>query len=268
MIPPTINVASSLETKCSHYLFIDLHVMQTFPEPPTLQDTEIYCTNAVKHMSHVCLSSLLLCSTVAPRSTPSHPCQRIFLLGRPVPIRQGARPFKTPREHETEPGRDVSWLSHLPVSGMVKLLSWGVTLGVLCVLLKRVCVCTHVRVALGQESLYRSSEESSPQTTCWYRPLSVTRAHVEDFDQNLNVVPLFLRSGQISCCVCRNIFEWQAFQGNEMCRFQRIVLNWIEVDWSYFTSAHFLWKKKTIGGILVRILNCLRLVPFPGFSFK
>ncbi|CAB1448709.1 unnamed protein product [Pleuronectes platessa] len=65
----------------------------------------------------------------APRSTPSHPCQRIFLLGRPVPIRQGARPFKTPREHETEPGRDVSWLSHLPVSGMSSVTGWPISPG-------------------------------------------------------------------------------------------------------------------------------------------
>lgn len=97
---------------------------------------------------------------VAPRSTPPLPCQRSFLLGCPVPIRQGARPFKTPWEHETEPGRDVSWLPHLPVSGMVKLLSWGVTLGALCVLLKRVCVHTRVRVAVGRESLHISFEQS------------------------------------------------------------------------------------------------------------
>lgn len=77
-----------------------------------------------------------------------------------MPIRQGARPFKTPREHETEPGRDVSWLPHLPVSGMVKLLSWGVTLGVLCVLLKRVCVRACVRVALGRETPLHGFEQS------------------------------------------------------------------------------------------------------------
>lgn len=78
--------------------------METFLEPPTLRDTQLYCTNTVKHMSHVRLSLLLFCSMVAPRSAPSHPCQRSFLLGCPVPIRQGACPFKAPREHETEPG--------------------------------------------------------------------------------------------------------------------------------------------------------------------
>lgn len=77
-----------------------------------------------------------------------------------MPIRQGAHPFKTPREHETELGRDVSWLPHLPVSGMVKLLSWGVTLGVLCVLLKCVCLRAHVQVALGWETLHHSSEQT------------------------------------------------------------------------------------------------------------
>lgn len=127
---------------------------------PTLQDTQLYYTNTVKHISHLRLSSLLFSSVVAPRSTTPLPCRRSFLLGCPVPIRQGARPFKTPREHETEPGRDVSWLPHLPVSGMVKLLSWGVTLGLLCILLKRVCVRTCVRVALGQETLLHSSEQS------------------------------------------------------------------------------------------------------------
>lgn len=75
-----------------------------------------------------------------------------------MPIRQGARPFKTPKEHETEPGRDVSWLLHLPVSGMVKLLSWGVTLGVHCVLLRRAYVYASVYFTLGNETPLHSSE--------------------------------------------------------------------------------------------------------------
>lgn len=138
----------------------------------------------MKHISHLRLSLLLFSSMVAPRSTTPLPCQRSFLLGCPVPIRQGARPFKTPREHETELGRDVSWLPHLPVSGMVKLLSWGVTLGVLCVLLRRVCVCACacVRGALGQETLPHGFEQSEPQSTCWHCPfnLCVTCVHMQD----------------------------------------------------------------------------------------
>ena len=109
---------------------------------------QLYWTDTVKRISHLRLSLFLFCSMVTPRSTPPLLCQRSLLLGRSVPIRQGARPFETPKEHETEPGRDVSWLPHLPVSGMVKLLSWGVTLGVLCVLFKLVCVSVCVCVCV------------------------------------------------------------------------------------------------------------------------
>lgn len=70
--------------------------------------------------------------------------QRNFLLGRPAPIRRGARLFKTPGEDETEPGGDVSWSPHLPVSGTVKLLSWGVTLGRLLPVFVRLIVCACV----------------------------------------------------------------------------------------------------------------------------
>lgn len=78
-------------------------------------------------------------------------CQRSFLLGCPAPIRQGCLDVKDTRGTWNGPGRDVSWLPHLPVSGMVKLLSWGVTLGVLCVRLNRVCLHASMCVALGQE---------------------------------------------------------------------------------------------------------------------
>lgn len=146
MIPATINVFKNhrgLKVVISFVLICILY-RRFLSLPPSKVRNYTVQTHISQHISHLRLSLLLFSSMVALRRAPPHPCQRIFLLGCPVPIRQGACPFKTPREHETEPGRDVSWLPHLPVSGMVKLLSWGVTLGVLCVLLERVCIRTHV----------------------------------------------------------------------------------------------------------------------------
>lgn len=147
------------------------------------------------------LSLLLFRSAVAPRSTPPLPSQRIFLLGCPVPIRQGARPFKTPREHETEPGRDVSWLPHLPVSGMVKLLSWGVTLGVLCVF-----VCMRVHVALGQETLPHTFEESYSHKQ--HADIVLLIYVTWHFDQNLNSDSLLLDQGKLTAVFIRTF--WMA----------------------------------------------------------
>lgn len=93
----------------------------------------------------------LLLSGRPKEQRPPLLCQRSFLLGCPAPIRQGCLDVKDTRGTWNGPGRDVSWLPHLPVSGMVKLLSWGVTLGVLCVRLNRVCVHASMCVALGQE---------------------------------------------------------------------------------------------------------------------
>lgn len=166
-----LNAVISLLLMCIYYKH-SWRPPPTHPVP-TLQGTQLYCTNRVAHISHRRLSLFLFRSMVATRITPPLLCQRSFLLGCPVPIRQGARPFKTPREHETEPGWDVSWLPHLPVSGLVKLLSWGVTLGVQCVQIKCVCVCVHVHFAEGRQTQHHSFEQSEPHTTWWPCPFNL-----------------------------------------------------------------------------------------------
>lgn len=119
-------VFSSLKKKSAS----SINLLRTY-HPCTMHNYNVQPQWSTLALS-VC-SSPLCCSVVTPRSTPPILCQRSLLLGRSAPIWRGAGPFKTPGEHETEPVRDVSWSPHLSVSGMVKLLSWGVTLGVLCV---------------------------------------------------------------------------------------------------------------------------------------
>lgn len=128
-------------------------------------------------------------------------------------IRQGARPFKTPREHETEPGRDVSWLPHLPVSGTVKLLSWGVTLGVLCM---RVSVCARARVCVVCASRFGTREcapfslgQSKPQLT-----KHTGFSHCYTKMTNILIRILCCQPRQNHYLVYHNIFEWHMFQGN------------------------------------------------------
>lgn len=217
------------------------------------------------HISHRRLSLFLFRSMVATRITPPLLCQRSFLLGCPVPIRQGARPFKTPREHETEPGWDVSWLPHLPVSGLVKLLSWGVTLGVQCVQIKCVCVCVHVHFAEGRQTQHHSFEQSEPHTTWWPCPFNLYASwHFHQNWPNLKKIKnLISHQGKLAAVFTGEdffFFKWRHFRGIKCAGLTQLsrILSWIEVNWSHFRSAHFLWT--TVGGGVDRTLNCLKLV--------
>lgn len=124
------------------------YLLSKFPESPALGDTVFLH----KHSEAITVCPCTASTQRLPQGaqTPLF-CQRSFLLGCPAPIRQGCLDVKDTQGTWNRPGRDVSWLPHLPVSGMVKLLSWGVTLGVLCVLLKCFCVHASMCVALGQE---------------------------------------------------------------------------------------------------------------------
>lgn len=122
-------------------------------------------------------------------------CQRSFLLGCPAPIRQGCLDVKDTQGTWNRPGRDVSWLPHLPVSGMVKPLSWGVTLGVLCVLLERFCVHASMFVALGQEG-----------------PIHKCRIYIKKKEKSALFLQRFLLSLACPPQNIKCIFEWQRFQ--------------------------------------------------------
>lgn len=115
--------------------------------------------------------------------------QRNFLLGRPALIRRGARLFKTPGEDETEPGGDVSWSPHLPVSRMVKLLSWGVTLGRLLI----VCACVY------ESSTQPSQIQMAAAPAAAYVAISVQSS------QRPQKIRHFLCSCSSFCCILKEI---------------------------------------------------------------